>query len=100
VPIYIDITTLYDAANYPADGDAQVRSAITAWGDAQLPGKDAVANAIITAAMSVDGMLDVTSIDMDDVDPPVGSATVAIGSRERATYDSGDIDITSGAGTP
>jgi uncharacterized phage protein gp47/JayE len=100
VPIYVDITVEYDADLYPADGDAQIKAAIVAMGDAQACGKDAVANAVIAAAMSVPGVLDVTDLDMEDSDPPSGIATVAIGLREIATWDTSDVDVTSSGATP
>jgi len=98
VPIYIAIDLLVETATYA--GNAAVQAAIVAWGDAQQCGKDAVANAIVAAAMSVAGVLDVTSLDMDDSDPPSGTATVAISTRELATYDPRNIDVTTAAGTP
>ncbi len=62
IPVYVDITVTYDADEYPTDGDAQIETAITDYGDAQLAGKDAVAASIAAQAFEVDGVLNVTAI--------------------------------------
>lgn len=100
VPIYVDITLIKDAVLYPADGDAQVKSAIVAFGDAQDTGKDAVASRIVAAAFTIPGVLDVSACLIDDAPAPATSVTIPIATRQLATYDTSRIAVASSDGTP
>lgn len=100
VPIYVDIAITYDADLYPDDGDAQVEAAIVAWGDARRTGYDAVSSAIAAAAFTIPGVLDVTSCLISESASPTLPDTIAISTRQIATYDTSRITVTSGAGTP
>jgi uncharacterized phage protein gp47/JayE len=101
IDIYVDLTITYDADLYPSDGDDQIEAAIVVGGDAQLPGKDAVAVAVKSWAMGVAGVLDVTDFDIDiHASPDGGDTTVAIAARELAVFDTSRINVTSSAATP
>lgn len=81
-------------------GDATVKTAITDWGDAQTTGKDVVASAISAQCFSVDGVLDVTSVLIGTVNPPVASTTIAVSRKQLAVYDSSRITVNTSTGTP
>lgn len=106
ITIYVDITLTYDAATYPSDGDDQVKTAIVAFGDAQKGGKDAVAVAIGAQAFRVAGVLDVprtgalggTLIKVSA--GPTVDTTIAVTTRQLATYDTSRITVHSTPATP
>lgn len=100
VEIYVDVELDYDANLYPIDGDDQVEAAIVAYGDAQSAGRDAVASAISAAVFDVPGVLDVTLVEIGTAPNPSSSATIAITTRQLATYDTSRITVVSSAGTP
>lgn len=100
IEIYVDVEVTADAAEYPADGDAQIKAAIVAYGDAQRCGRDAVASALIARVFSVTGVLDVTLLEIGTAPSPSSDATIAISLRELATYDTSRISVTNTPGTP
>lgn len=100
IEIYIILTVDVDAAEYPADGATQIKTATTTWGDLQPSGRDARASIIGAQSFAVPGVLGVTSCLIDDVPAPATSATVVITSRQRATYDSSRITIVANPVTP
>lgn len=99
-PIYIAMTVTYDADAYPEDGDDQIKSAIALWGQTLPAGRDAVARALGSRAFDIDGVLDTPVVNIGLTPGPVASTTLVITTRERATYDTGRITVTSSAGTP
>lgn len=101
VPIYIAVTLTYEAGVYGEDGDDLVKSSIVVYGDGQKSGADAVASRISAKGVfAVDGVLDVVSCNIGTAPAPATEATVAIGLRERATYDTSRITVTSTPGVP
>ncbi len=98
--IYIDMDVTVDEDLFPADGAQQIKEAIVLWGDAQDIGKDAVASAISARAFQIDGVLDVTQCFIDDAPAPASSATVVVGVRGLAVYDTTRIAVTVTPGTP
>lgn len=97
--VYVAITVLVDEATFPADGDAQIATAIANWGNARPPGWDPYASAVSAQAFRIPGVFAVTACTVGTVDPPV-SSTVAVGPRGRAVYDTTRVDVTSTGGTP
>jgi len=100
IPIYVDVTLIKNAGTYPADGDAQVKAAIVAWGQKQATGKDAVASAIVAQCFTITGVLDVTNVKIGTSPSPTTGATIAIASRQLATYDTSRITLNTSNGTP
>jgi hypothetical protein len=106
VDIYVTITLTKVAATYPSDGDAQVKAAIVAFGDAQSTGTDAVATALGAQAFKVAGVFNVprsgslggTLISLTA--SPTTDATLAITSRQKAVYDTSRITVNSSSVTP
>lgn len=100
VDIWIKLSITVNPGEYPSDGDAQVKAAIVAYGDAVAAGRDAVALAISARAFDVPGVLDLTQILIGTVNPPVSGATVAITVRQKAKYDTSRITVTTTPGVP
>jgi uncharacterized phage protein gp47/JayE len=100
VDIYVEMDVLVDPKLFPADGDVEIQSAITAFGDAQKTGKDAVASAIGAQAFSIPGVLDVTNVYIDTAPSPSTSDTIPISLRQLAVFDSSRITVNVTEGTP
>lgn len=101
VDIYVAVTLTYEAGVYPEDGDDLVKAAIVVYGDGQGAGRDAVSSRISgKGVQSVDGVLDVVSCFIGTAPAPGTSATVPIGLRELALYDTSRITVVSSPGVP
>lgn len=98
IDIWIEVTLEKDPDEY--EGDGAVELAIINYGNAQLPGKNAVASAISAAAFAVAGVIDVSEVLIGTSDPPVASTTIQIEKRELASYDTLRITVTSSDGEP
>jgi uncharacterized phage protein gp47/JayE len=101
-PEEIDIYVIVDLIEYPITygGDDAVKAAIAAWGDAQKTGKNVVASGISAQAFSVAGVLDVTSVKIDDAPVPTVSTTIPISKRQLAVYDTSRIEVNATEGEP
>lgn len=75
------------------DSDA-IKAAIVAEGAIYGAGDDVEALMLVGAASRVPGVTGITTYKVDTVDPPVASANVAIGVRQRANIETANIDIT------
>lgn len=100
VDIYVSVTLVKDPSTYPADGDAQVKAKIVAYGNAQSTGKNAVSSAIGAQCFGVPGVLEVPLPLISTTPGPVSSATIAIAVRELAVYDTSRISVSTSDGTP
>lgn len=99
INIYVIVNCSVDANLYPADGDAEVKAAIVAFGNAQKTGKDVVSTGVGAQCFSVPGMLD--SVPLIGTAPSPGStATIAISSRQLAAFDTSRIIVNSTPVTP
>jgi uncharacterized phage protein gp47/JayE len=56
-------------------------------------GEDIIINKIRAAIMRMPGIVDITSLTVDTVDPPVGTTNIAIDSDEYGDFDIADIDV-------
>lgn len=99
-PVYLDITYTYDALLYPSTGNADVKAAIVAKGLGYGLGRDVTASAKSNDVFDVDGIIDVTSVKLSFAPSPTLSTTLAIGLREKATFDTGRITLHVSAATP
>lgn len=90
--LYLSFDLVTDA-NYP--GDAAFKTAIAEWADANIEiGETVVKAQLIGAAMGVPGVVDVTSLLIDSVSPPVLSVNFPIGSAQIANISTGNITVT------
>lgn len=89
--LYLDSTittnSLFDATN----GPAAVRSAMKAVVDKFQLGDDVIALALSAAALTVTGVVDVTSLKLGFSASPVGTANLVVGAREIATLSTSDV---------
>lgn len=87
--IHAKITLQKDPDTYPADGDAQVKTAIAAWGNALGIGRDVYPSAISAQAFQVDGMLAVTEVLLKVGSAPGGGDVGALPATKRdvSTWD-------------
>lgn len=102
IQIYESITLVKDPGTYPADGDDQVKLAIATRGNAKPDGTDVVSAAQLAAVFDVPGVIscDLPLISAAPTTVPVATTTIAISLRQRATYDTSRISVTSTDGVP
>lgn len=96
-----------DPTTYPSDGDAQVALAIVTAGAARAAGYNAVASKIAAAVNTIAGVLDVTQVLLSGaisptppLDPPVATTTIAISTRQRASWDTTRVAVVTSDGVP
>lgn len=96
VNIWVTVSLLKDAANYPLDGDEQVKAALVAYGDTRELGRDVVASALSGAIFkAVPGVLDVTILRIGTAPSPGSNVTIPLSIRERADFDTSRIVVSS-----
>lgn len=102
IAVYVIVNATVDSSIYPADGGAQIKSAIVTWGSGQATGKNAVSAALVAQSFTVDGVIDVPScyLDIAPAPAPASSATIAISRRQLAVYDTTRITVNATPGTP
>lgn len=99
VPVYVTFNLTVDTSLWPADGAARVKAALVAYGSAQVAGKDVVSSASMAQAFSVPGVLDGVAL-LSTAPAPTLPNTIAIGTRQLATYDTSRIAVNAVGGTP
>lgn len=100
VDIWVDVAITYDASTAPSDLSDQVKAAIVAAGDALLIGYDVRAWPLGAALDSITGIIDVGHVYINTVFPAVASATITVGTRQRAAFDTARVSVTATPGTP
>lgn len=106
IGIIVNVEVSDEPGAWPSDGAEQIKAAIVAWGNAQKPGKNAVAWGIGAQAAKVPGVNDVTSVLIISANAPstpgtpVASTTIAIAPRELAVYSTSWITVNVSTGTP
>lgn len=100
VSIYIDVTVKYDASAYPADGDTEIKTAMAIFGAAFAVGRDVTASGMASQGFTIPGVLDVSPVYIGTAPSPGSSATIVIGSRQIALFDTSRITVHSTAVTP
>jgi uncharacterized phage protein gp47/JayE len=101
--IYAALTLLVDgspASAWPADGDEQVKAAVVAFGDAFPIGRDVTFSGVAAQAFRVPGVLQATPVYIGTAPSPASSATVTVGVRQRASFDSSRVTVSVSTGTP
>jgi uncharacterized phage protein gp47/JayE len=94
ITIHVNVEVTIDD-DYPSDGDAQIKTAIVTWAQALAVGEDVVWSALFPVVFDISGVVDVTTLEIDTSDPPSGTSNISIGSRELASIESTNIDVTS-----
>lgn len=99
IPIYVIYNLTVDLLTFPADGAAQVKAALVAFGNAQKVGKDAVDASILAQAFKVTGVLDGEAL-IGTAPAPTLTANIPVSTREIATFDTSRITVNISGGTP
>lgn len=102
VPIYVAISIVVNASEYPDDGADQIAAVVTAYGDAQAAGKNVTAWGIASKLDEVEGVLDVTYVRISaaPTTAPVASTTIPISLRELAVFDTSRVTVAVLNGVP
>ena len=95
-PIYIRADITYDPAVYePATADDEVKLALATLGDTLALGDDVIYERFQAEVFVVAGVVDSTLFYIDTSGPPTGTSNIALGIRELATFDTGNITVNS-----
>jgi hypothetical protein len=100
--VYVDVTLVNDPNTYPADGDDQVKAAISTGGNARDDGVNVVSSKLISLIDTVSGVLeiDLPLISADPITVPVATTTIQVSLRERAVFDTTRITVATSNGVP
>lgn len=91
--IYLSYVLVKDASKYPSDGDAQLKAAAVAAGNALTMGDDVIALKFRAIALTIPGVIDVTTFTLDFTAVPVPSVNLPIAQFEKATFDTSRITV-------
>jgi uncharacterized phage protein gp47/JayE len=97
VLMYAEVEVTVDPDTYPLDGDAQIKQAIVDYWKSFVRrlGKDVINNAFYGSIYAISGVLEVTSLEIDDTTPTTSTPTTTIGPRAIAVFDTSRITVTS-----
>lgn len=98
--VYLEIDVDVIAADYPADGDDQIKAALIAYGDALRMGKDVIAQRIQKEAFAISGVHDITGFRLGLTVSPVGTINIVVDDTEIATFDTSRIVVATNPVTP
>jgi len=97
VTMYAEIAITVDADIFPDNGEEQIQNALVTWGNAKPLGALIVLNgsdSVNTILNSVEGILAVTGITVDDVTPTVATTNYQLADTERGVWEAANITIT------
>lgn len=100
VPIYCIADVIKVAADYPGDGDTQVKKAIVDRGDLYPIGQDVYARALGRDVFGVFGVLNLTTLKIGIAPTPTLETTIVITNRQLATFDTSRVTVNTSDGTP
>lgn len=93
VPIYIDIEYTPETGVFPTNGEALIKEYLVDLFSELNIGDDVIYNKLYRPIYTVPGV-DLSSLEVDVVDPPTGTSDIAITSLQIATLSSSNITIT------
>lgn len=94
IDIYVDVEVTVDE-NYPATGDADIKTALAAFIQGFDVGQDVVFSKLYDVIFGVAGVVDVTLLEIATTPSPAATANISIGARELAVLDTADISVVS-----
>lgn len=100
ITIWEIVEVLADVTQFPTNGADLIKDAIKAFGDTLTIGRNVTSAASAAQAFGISGVLDVTSLFIKTSSPPTSPVTIAIGPRERASFDTSRITVNVTYGTP
>jgi uncharacterized phage protein gp47/JayE len=86
-------------ANFPADGETQIKNALKAFGDTYPIGKNVTSSALSAKIFAIAGVLDVLECFIGTAPAPGTEATIVITSRQLAAFDTSRITVNLSDGT-
>lgn len=99
---WLTYSVTVNAKAWPSDGVAQLQAAAVAAGGLLASGQDVIRSAFLGAAFQVPGVVDVTALTLGFAASPVGTANLAVTTRQRAVFDTSRIvvNVTTVPGVP
>lgn len=91
--LYVDVTVSVESGAFPLDGVEAVKAAIVAKGDELGIGDDVIVLPIRAAPLTVPGVIDVYSIEIDTVSPPVNEENIIVTNRQLAVFDTSRVTV-------
>lgn len=98
--IWITVNVLAEASLFPANGAQQIINALLAYGQGLVTDYDVFSSQLAAACLTVSGVLDPGLPLIGLSNPPVSSATIAIGPRQLAVFDQARIVVNVTFGSP
>lgn len=92
-PVYFTIDITIDSALFPGTGDADIKTALVAKGLTSPVGGNVVLASFYSSIFGITGVKDVAVFRAGFAPAPVGTANLALGVRELATFDTSRIII-------
>jgi uncharacterized phage protein gp47/JayE len=93
IPLYASVLLTAVEGEYP--GDDAVKAALVAEFGAMQTGKDVKIFRLVSTVMGLPGVVDLTGVSIDVVDPPVTGSNTVIAWDEYGNLELADIDVTS-----
>lgn len=94
IPIYVAVTVHRDLATYPADGDAQIKAAVAAFGTSEWSvGDKVIYNRLFAPIYGISGVIEVTDLRIGTAPTPTGTTDISIGSRQVSEFDTSFITV-------
>jgi uncharacterized phage protein gp47/JayE len=93
VPIYAIVNLKKVPADYPADGDDQVKAALVAYGTANLASGVDVVSFQLKRAIDISGVMDVTELYIGTSPAPSSEAKIGITALQQASLDTSRITV-------
>jgi len=93
VDLYVDMTVKVNPSVFPVDGIEDVKLALVQKGDTLGIGDDVIVLPLRASPLSVPGVVDVYSFEVDTVTPPVNVNNLMISNRQRARFDTSRVTV-------
>lgn len=97
-PEEVDVWVLAEldvSSDYPVDGDDRVEEAILGYIQALGLGDDVIYTKVIAVIQTVPGILDITNLRVDTVEPPMGTGNISIGEYQVTLADAAKVEVDS-----
>jgi hypothetical protein len=93
IQIFISLTVTTDSRLFPLDGVQLIKDALVALGNLQKLGEDVIALKFKCEVLTISGVVDVPTFNIDTVASPAASDNIVINSDSLATFAEGDMVV-------
>lgn len=100
INFYLEADVLRDTLTFASGGEAAIKAAIVAVGNARVTGYDVIPSSFIPSMFTVAGVVGVTSIEAGTSAGTVGAGTYTLTKRQRAVWDTSRIVLNFTSLTP